>query len=92
MSARNTAVGLLIASAALWVSSGEAANCKKAASFCHHTKAVSAKPVVSRSPSPHARGMVSVGDPIRGGDPKPMQPPVNRGRERDSIDSQIRGG
>jgi hypothetical protein len=92
MSAMNTAVGLLVASAAIWVSSGEAAPCKKAAPFCHHTKGALAKPVVSKSPSPHERGIVRVDDPMQGGEPKPAQPPVNHGPAGESIDAQFRGG
>lgn len=92
MSARTTAVGLLVASAAIWVSSGEAATCKKAAPFCHHTKGALTKPVVSKSPSPHERGIVSVDDPVQGHAPKPAQPPVNHDPAGQSIDAQFRGG
>lgn len=51
MSARNRVVGLLVASVALWASSGEAATCKKTGTtICHHVTTTSAKHVVSKSP------------------------------------------
>ncbi|MGF6770685.1 hypothetical protein P3T18_003164 [Paraburkholderia sp. GAS199] len=52
MSVRNIAVGLLVASAALWTSSSEAATCKKAGTVvCHHGRTLSVKHVSSKSPS-----------------------------------------
>jgi hypothetical protein len=92
MSARNVAIGLLVAGAATWISSGEAASCKKAGTFCPQ-KTAAAKPAISKSPlsSQRGSGVVRLDNTV----PKPpskSQPPIDHRRERDSISSQFRGG
>ncbi|MFL9898939.1 hypothetical protein PQR71_12380 [Paraburkholderia fungorum] len=72
MSVRNMAVGLLVASAALWISSGEAASCKKTGTtFCHHVRTTSARHVVSKSPPQpldhNSRERDSISPQFRGG-------------------------
>ena len=86
-------MGVLVAGAATWISSGEAASCKKAGTFCTQ-KAAATKPAIRKSPSSSSqRGSGVVGlDYTVQGRPSKSPPPGDHGRERDSISPQFHGG
>lgn len=92
MSARNVAIGLLVVGAAMLSSSGEAASCKKAGTFCAQ-KTAATKPAIGKSSSSSQRGsgIVKLNNPVQG-HPSKSQPQIDHGRERDSISPQFRGG
>jgi hypothetical protein len=92
MNARSVSIGLLVAGAATWSASGEAASCKKGEPFCLQ-KAATAKPVVHKSTASaqHGSGIANL-DNTGQGRPSKSPQQINHGRERDSISSQFRGG
>lgn len=92
MSARNVAIGLLVVGAATLSSSVEAASCNNAGTFCVQ-KTAATKPAIGKSTSSSQRGsgVVKLNNPVQV-HPSKSQPPIDHGRERDSISPQFRGG
>jgi hypothetical protein len=92
MNARSVSIGLLVAGAATWSTSGAAAPCKKGEPFCLQ-KAATAKPAVRKSTA-SARpgsGIANLDYTVQGRPSKSPQQ-IDKGRENDSISSQFRGG